>query len=170
MENFDLRNFLIENRLTPNSKLISEQVSEVNWKGLAAGAAMTLGTLGVQGQEAPKQPDNVKPQVTWQQMTQAQKAAKKAELVKQGGFEKFKQYKDSISADATNRIEADFAKGAAIKNMSVDQYRKYLAQNAKKADTPLPGLQVGKANKRSSKKGSCLTGQSMGGDSLRDVN
>ena len=27
-----------------------EQLDEVNWKGLAAGAAMTLGTLGAQGQ------------------------------------------------------------------------------------------------------------------------
>jgi hypothetical protein len=36
---------------------------------------------------------------TWQRMTQAQRAAKKAEL----GPEGFKTYKDSISADATNR-------------------------------------------------------------------
>jgi hypothetical protein len=57
MENFDLKNFLIENKLTTNSKLLSEQVDEVNWKGLAAGAAMALGTLGAQGQEAPKPRD-----------------------------------------------------------------------------------------------------------------
>ena len=36
---------------------------------------------------------------TWQRMTQAQRAAKKAEL----GPEGFKTYKDSISTDATNR-------------------------------------------------------------------
>jgi hypothetical protein len=36
---------------------------------------------------------------TWQRMTQAQRAAKKAEL----GPEDFKIYKDSISKDATNR-------------------------------------------------------------------
>jgi hypothetical protein len=36
---------------------------------------------------------------TWQRMTQAQRSAKKAEL----GPEDFKIYKDSISADATNR-------------------------------------------------------------------
>jgi len=46
MDNFDLRKYLIENKLTRNSK----QLEEVNWKGLAAGAAMTLGTLGAQGQ------------------------------------------------------------------------------------------------------------------------
>lgn len=57
MDNFDLRNFLTENKLTTNSKLLAEQVDEVNWKGLAAGAAMTLGTLGAHGQEAPKQRD-----------------------------------------------------------------------------------------------------------------
>jgi hypothetical protein len=32
------------------SLLEEEQLNEVNWKGLAAGAAMTLGTLGAQGQ------------------------------------------------------------------------------------------------------------------------
>jgi hypothetical protein len=32
--------------------LEQEQLNEVNWKGLAAGAAMTLGTLGAQGQTA----------------------------------------------------------------------------------------------------------------------
>lgn len=164
MENFDLRNFLIENKLTTNSKLLSEQVDEVNWKGLAAGAAMALGTLGAQGQEAPKTTNPV----TWQQMTQAQKAAKKAQLVKQGGFERFQQYKDSISNDATQRRDADFAKSAAIKGMSVDQYRDYLAKNAKRADAGLDGLETGKANKRGEKKGSCSTGQTMGGDSLRD--
>lgn len=169
MDNFDLRNFLIENKLTTNSKLLSEQVDEVNWKGLAAGAAMALGTLGAQGQEAPKTTTNTNP-VTWQQMTQAQKAAKKAQLVKQGGFERFQQYKDSISNDATNRRDADFAKSAAIKGMSVDQYRKYLAQNAKKADAGLDGLETAKANKRGETKGSCSTGATMGGDSLKDVN
>lgn len=167
MDNFDLRKFLIENKLTPNSKELSQQeVDEVNWKGLAAGAAMALGTLGAQGQEAPKadQP------LTWQQMTQPQKAAKKAELIKKGGFERFAQYKDSISSDATNRRDADFAKSAAIKGMTVTQYRDYLKQNARKADVGLDGLQIGKCNTRGDKKGSCSTGQTMGGDSLRDVN
>lgn len=138
MENFDLRNFLIENKLTANSKLLSVQkLEEVNWKGLAAGAAMAIGTLGAQGQEAP----NTTPQKTWQQMTQGEKGAKKAELIKQGGFERFKQYKDSISTDATSRLDANFAKGAAKKGMTVDQYREYLAKNAKKCDVGLDGMQ-----------------------------
>lgn len=168
MENFDLRNFLIENKLTTNSKLLSEQeVEEINWKGLAAGAAMALGTLGAQGQEAPKTVQDTNP-ITWQQMTQAQKAAKKAELIKQGGFERFKQYKDSISTDATNRREADFAKAAAQRGMTTAEYSKYLAKNAKKADAGLDGLEIGKACKRGKDKGSCVTGQTYRGDSLRD--
>jgi hypothetical protein len=170
MENFDLRSFLIENKLTTNSKLLSEEeVDEVNWKGLAAGAAMALGTLGAQGQEAPKTTQASNP-ITWQQMTQAQKAAKKAELIKQGGFERFKQYKDSISTDATNRREADFAKAAANRGMTTAEYSKYLVKNAKKPDAQPDGLEVGKACKRGEKKGSCSTGATMGGDSLRDVN
>ena len=167
MENFDLRNFLIENKLTSNSKLLSEQVDEKldirkGVRNIAAGAAMLAGTLGAQSQEAPK--------VSWQQMTQAEKAAKKAELVSKGGIDRFIQYKDSISSDATNRRDADFAKGAARKGMTVDQYRSYLKQNNKKADVGLDGLEVGRANKRGEKKGSCTTGQTMGGESLKDVN
>ena len=39
-----------------------EQLDEVNWKGLAAGAAMGLGTLGAQGQTT--QPQTTQPQTT----------------------------------------------------------------------------------------------------------
>jgi len=141
MDNFDLRKFLIENKLTTSSRQLDELDIRKGIRNVAAGAAMTLGTLGAHGQQAPKQSDKVNTPITWQQMTQAQKAAKKAELVKQGGFEKFKQYKDSISANATSKLDADFEKNAAKRGMTVDQYRSYLAQNAKKADCGLDGMQ-----------------------------
>jgi hypothetical protein len=44
------------------SLLEEEQLKEVNWKGLAAGAAMGLGTLGAQGQTT--QPQTTQPQTT----------------------------------------------------------------------------------------------------------
>ena len=56
MENFDIKKYLIENQLTTNSKLLSEEeVNEVNWKGLAAGAAMTL--AGITGASAQIKPE-----------------------------------------------------------------------------------------------------------------
>jgi hypothetical protein len=51
-----------------------------------------------------------------------------------------------------------------------EQYRKYLAKLAKKKDVGLDGLEIDKACKRGEKKGSCSTGQTMGGDSLKDNN
>jgi hypothetical protein len=51
---------------------------------------------------------------TWQQMTQAQRAAIKTEL----GPEKFKTYKDSVSTDATNRREAILNRNAAARGMT----------------------------------------------------
>ncbi len=109
------------------------------------------------------------PVLTWQQMTQLQRAAKKAELIKQGGFERFQKYKDSISADATNKREADFAKSAAIRGMTVDEYRKHIKKNARKPDAQLPGLEIDKACKRGKTTGSCSTGESNRGESLRDT-
>lgn len=163
MENFDIKKYLIENQLTTNSQQLEENVI----KNLVAAALMSLGVIGgVKGQEAPK---NTNP-VTWQQMTQAQKAAVKKALVDKGGYQLFQTYKDSVSTDATNRREADFAKAAAQRGMTTAEYSKYLAKNAKKPDAQPDGLEIGKCNKRGEKKGSCSTGATMGGDSLRDVN
>jgi hypothetical protein len=82
MDNFDLKNFLIENKLTINSKLLPEQeINEVNWKGLAAGAAMTLGTLGAQGQTTEPTTQTPTTQTTQQKPmfgTPEQRAAAKA--------------------------------------------------------------------------------------------
>lgn len=61
---------------------------------------------------------------TWQKMTQAEKGAKKQELIKKGGIERFNQYKDSINTDAENRRNATFEKNAATRGMTVEQLRK----------------------------------------------
>ncbi len=50
-----------------------------------------------------------------------------------------------------------------------EQYKKYLANLASKPDAGLDGLQVGSANKRGEDKGSCTTGQTAKGQSLRDT-
>jgi len=50
MDNFDLRKFLIENKLTTNSKQIDE-----GWKDWVAGGAMALaGLTGAQAQMKPE--------------------------------------------------------------------------------------------------------------------
>ena len=49
------------------------------------------------------------------------------------------------------------------------QYRAKLASDAKKSDVGLDGMQTTDANKRTAKNGSCTTGATMGGDSLKDV-
>lgn len=50
MENFDLRKFLIENKLTSNSQQLDEIDFKKGLRNAAAGAAMLAGTLGAQGQ------------------------------------------------------------------------------------------------------------------------
>ena len=43
-------------------------------------------------------------------------------------------------------------------------------KDAKKPDAQPKGLQIGKACKRTDKKGSCSDGGTRGGDSLNDIN
>lgn len=111
--------------------------------------------------------DTIKPK-TWQKMTVAEKGAKKAELIKKGGMERFLQYKDSVSTDATNRREAEINKAASNKGMTRAEYEKWYKKQSKKPDAPLEGLEISKACKRGETKGSCSTGQSNRGESLKD--
>lgn len=160
MENFDLKNFLIENKLTTNSKLLSEQVDEVNWKGLAAGAAMTLaGITGASGQIKPEYKAKIDSIQKVQTLTPQQKRAEIQKIVQLN--------RDEI----TGKKRQDFLRTMAAAGFTdEEQYKKYLAKNAKKKDVGLDGLEIGKACKRGETKGSCSTGDTMGGDSLRDVN
>lgn len=114
--------------------------------------------------------DSIKKPKTWQKMNAEEKGAKKAELVKKGGMERFLQYKDSVSTEATNRREASINKAAADKKMTRAQYERWYAKNEKKDDAKPAGLQVGKACKRTDEKGSCVDGKTRGGDSLNDIN
>jgi hypothetical protein len=149
MDNFDLRKFLIENKLTNNSK----QIEEVNWKGLAAGAAMALGTLGAQGQEAPITQNPASPPMSQRDINiqKREEAKKKKEI-----------HMTQVNAEILARA----------KRFGFDNVKDYMAWQAgrqKGPDAELPGLETGKANKRCDTKGSCTTGQTMGGGSLKDT-
>jgi len=75
------------------------------------------------------------PKKTWQQMTQAEKTAKKIELVKKGGIGLFNKYKDSVGNQAMNKIQGEFNKGAQSMGMTPSEYSKYLDKQKKKPDT-----------------------------------
>lgn len=156
MENFDLRKFLIENKLTTSSK----QLDEINWKGLAAGAAMTLaGATGASAQIKPEYKAKIDSIQKVQTLTPQQKRAEIQKIVQLN--------RDEISG----KKREDFLRTMAAAGFTdEEEYKKYLAKLAKKKDVGLDGLETDKASKRGDKKGSCSTGQTMGGDSLKDVN
>jgi len=159
MENFDLRNFLIENKLTTNSKLLSEQEVEEGLlgKGLLAGLLMAAGLSW--GQIKPEYKAKIDSIQKVQTLTPQQKRAEIQKIVQLN--------RDEIGG----KKREDFLRTMAAAGFTdEEEYKKYLAKNAKKKDVGLAGLEVGKACKRGEKKGSCSTGQTMGGDSLRDVN
>jgi hypothetical protein len=161
MENFDIKKYLIENQLTTNSKLLSEEeVNEVNWKGLAAGAAMTLaGITGASGQIKPEYKAKIDSIQKIQTLTPQQKRSEIQKIVQLN--------RDEISG----KKREDFLRTMAAAGFTDEkEYGKYLAKNAKKKDVGQDGLEIGKCNKRGDTKGSCSTGGTMGGDSLRDVN
>lgn len=158
MDNFDLRNFLTENKLTTNSKLLAEDVDEgLLGKGLLAGLLMAAGLSW--GQIKPEYKAKIDSIQKVQTLSPQQKRAEIQKIVQLN--------RDEISG----KKREDFLRTMAAAGFTdEEQYKKYLAKNAKKADVGLDGLEIGKCNKRGEKKGSCSTGQTMGGDSLKDVN
>jgi len=92
--------------------------------------------------------DTIKPKV----MTYAEKRAAQ-EIVK----ERNRKLRDSI----LNR-------NAAARGMTRAEVQAQQKKDKNKPDAPLEGLEIGKACKRGSTKGSCSTGQSNKGESLRD--
>jgi hypothetical protein len=114
------------------SLLGEEQLNEVNWKGLAAGAAMTLGTLGAQGQTT--QPTTTEPttQTTTQKPmfgTPEQRAAakQKREAQRRKNYENFikgayiKNFVEVVdeeefksSCNSTMSQEADYLDGTSF--------------------------------------------------------
>jgi hypothetical protein len=105
-------------------------------------------------------PDPTKPK-TWNQMTYAERKAAQEAAKAKGGREGFRTYMDSV-------INSNFAEGAAKRGMTTAEYSKYLEKSNRRPDAPLEGLETGKACRRGSTKGSCSTGRSNRGESLRD--
>jgi hypothetical protein len=73
---------------------------------------------------------------TWQQMSAGEKGAKKKELISKGGIALFSKYKDSISADAMGRRDAEINKAASSRGMSKEEYQNWYSKNKKTADVP----------------------------------
>ena len=61
-------------------------------------------------------------------------------------------------------------RNANARGMTRAEVQKQQKIDAKKPDAKPEGLQVGKACKRTDKKGSCSDGGTRGGDSLNDIN
>jgi hypothetical protein len=80
---------------------------------------------------------------------------------------------DSITAvkraEIVRKKDSILNRQAAAKGMTREQQRAQQIADKKKPDAKLDGLQTSKANKRCDTKGSCTTGATMGGDSLKDV-
>jgi hypothetical protein len=117
------------------SLLEEEQLNEVNWKGLAAGAAMTLGTLGAQGQttepttQAPTtqttQPTQKKPMYGTPEQRAAAKAKREGQrkinyenFIKgayiKGFIEQVDDEEFKSSCDLTMNQEADYLDGTSF--------------------------------------------------------
>lgn len=158
MDNFDLRNFLIENKLTSNSRIVTEDIDEgLLGKGLLAGLLMAAGLSW--GQIKPEYKAKIDSIQKIETLSPQQKRAEIQKIVQLN--------RDEISG----KKREDFLKTMAAAGFTdEEQYKKYLAKNAKKKDVGLDGLEIGKACKRGETKGSCSTGQTMGGDSLKDTN
>ena len=158
MDNFDLRNFLIENKLTSNSRIVTEDIDEgLLGKGLLAGLLMAAGLSW--GQIKPEYKAKIDSIQKIETLSPQEKRAEIQKIVQLN--------RDEISG----KKREDFLKTMAAAGFTdEEQYKKYLAKNAKKKDVGLDGLEIGKACKRGETKGSCSTGQTMGGDSLKDTN
>lgn len=101
--------------------------------------------------------DSIKPRQSWQRMSLEEKGNKKAQLIKEGGIEKFKKYKDSVSEDSSKKANAAFEKNASVRGMTVEQLRQSNKKDSKKSDVGVEGL-VGEKNSKSSRKSPCKGG------------
>jgi hypothetical protein len=80
---------------------------------------------------------------------------------------------DSIAAvrraDIVRKKDSILDRNAAAKGMTREEVRAQQKKDARKPDAQLPGLEIDKACKRGKTTGSCSTGESNRGESLRDT-
>jgi len=128
MDNFDLRKFLVENKLTTSSRQLDELDIRKGIRNVAAGVAM-LGAVAAHGQLKPQ----YKAKIDSIQKTALSPQEKRAEIQKIVQLNR-----DEISG----KHKADFLKSMAASGFTdEEEYKKYLAKNAKKADAGLDGMQ-----------------------------
>jgi hypothetical protein len=166
MINKDIMKSFIQQKLR-ESLLEEEQLNEVNWKGLAAGAAMTLGTLGAQGQTTPPTTQAPTTQTTQQKPmfgTPEQRAAAKAKRESQRKKNEDLFIMGAMRAGFYDEVsDEEYAQGCQLElndpnevkdvvyrkmddsgmkfKVDLKDYRKYLKKMGKKADAGLEGMQ-----------------------------
>jgi hypothetical protein len=165
MDNFDLRGFLIENQLTHNSQQLDE-----NLKSAVAAVMLLIGSLGAQAQIKPEYKAKID---SIQRITTLTPQEKRAEIQKivQLNRDEIKGKRDEDRQRAINGF-LQFERPDLVNADPEKILKAYLAwekERNKGEDQPCGDLNISGANKRGEKKGSCSTGQSMGGDSLKDI-
>ena len=148
----EVRDDVIQSWRTGISKLDEGLVN----KGLLAGLLMTAGLT--YGQLKPEYKAKIDSIQKVQTLSPQEKRAEIQKIVQLN--------RDEISG----KHKADFKKSMTASGFTdEEEYKKYLSKNSKKPNVGLDGLNIGAANKRGATKGSCSTGQSNRGESLKDT-
>ena len=167
MDNFDLRKFLIENKLTRNSQQLDE-----NLKSAVAAVMLLIGSLGAQAQMKPEyQKAIAQIQQDYPGRENAGIRRTKIDSIAQQNRNDIKGVHDKERQRAINGF-LQFQRKDLIDADPKEILKAYLAwekERNKGEAQPCGDLNISGANKRDKKKGSCSTGQSMGGDSLKDI-
>lgn len=143
-------------QLLRESLLQKEEPIQENFKSFLAGLLMMTGLSW--GQIKPE----YKAKIDSIQKTTLSPQEKRAEIQKI-----VQMNRDEI----TGKKREEFLRNMAAAGFTDEElYKAYLKKLAKKKNVGLDGLETDKACKRGEKKGSCSTGQTMGGDSLKDTN
>jgi hypothetical protein len=145
----------IKSRLT-ESLLVIELNEGILGKSLTAALMLTMGSMSAQMKPIFKQKIDSIMKVP--NLTPQQKRAEVQKIVQLN--------RDEISG----KKREDFLRNMAASGFTdEEEYKKYLAKNAKKPNASLDGLEVDAANKRGKDKGSCTTNQTSKGQSLKDT-
>lgn len=71
--------------------------------------------------------------------------------------------------DIIRKKDSIINRNLSATGLTIEQYRAKQVTDAKKKNVSLDGIQTSQCNKRTATNGSCTTGATMGGDSLKDV-
>lgn len=163
MDNFDLRKFLIENKLTTSSKQIDE-----GWKDWVAGGAMAL--AGLAGAQAQMKPEYKAKIDSIQRVTTLTPQEKRAEIQKivQLNRNDIKGKRDEVKQRAINgflKFERPDLVGASPEEIE-KAYIAWEEDRNKGENQPVDGLNTCKSD---GGKGSCTTGIKTQKRTIRDI-